>query len=124
MRRQVYMYMCDHPGCDEYDLGTYGRVRSRPGAGARKHWCLEHYPYDRCSHCAHIMRPSGAKRHMWPGTRAKGGGGLCSTCYLYRRNYGKLPTLQGLTEAREVRRLIGQPHHEGEGDWQLGGNDD
>lgn len=121
MRRQVYIYMCDQPGCTAQDTGVGDKIRTRRGVG---HFCLKHYPYDRCIHCAHIIRPAGSRKQDWPDTRARGGGGLCSTCYLYRRGHGKLPTLQGLTEVREVRRLIGTPHHEGEGDWQLGGNDD
>lgn len=118
-KKKAYLYFCDHPGCDEYDMGAFGRVRSKRGSGVDKHWCLEHYPYDKCSHCAHAMRPSGGLRTNWPKTRAKGAGGLCGACYLHKRSHGKLPNREKLTTGRELRRITDEPHHEGEGDWQL-----
>ena len=87
-RRAVYLYTCDEPGCDIQELGPpVGAVRTKRDSG---HWCLKHYPYDTCSHCDHPLRPAGSLKKDWPGTKARGAEGLCSTCYLHLRNYGKL----------------------------------
>lgn len=90
---RIYAYRCDGPACREFAIPdlSIGDVRSGLGRGGpRTHYCLEHYPLDRCSHCHHPLRPAGSLKRGWPGTKARGAGGLCSTCYLHLRNYGKL----------------------------------
>lgn len=90
---RIYAYRCDGPDCREFAIPDLGIGDIRPGRSSVQHgthYCLKHYPLARCSHCDHPMRPAKSLKKDWPGTKARGAEGLCSTCYLHLRNYGKL----------------------------------
>ena len=86
MRKAIYLYTCDEPGCGKEQLGAGEMIRAKDG----KHWCLEHYPYDICQNprCGAKMRPHNSAAIDWPGTVAKGSAERCSSCHKHYELYG------------------------------------
>lgn len=75
--------------------GSVLRTRFTPGKKSAwdvEHYCLTHYPYDKCVGCLRKMRPHGTMAKDWPGTLAKGSAEACSSCHEYFVGHGKYPS--------------------------------
>lgn len=83
--------MCDLCGWDLYPQPTQDTKHRKYKPN---HVCTECKPkqeYPSCANddCLNLMRPYQSRKEDHPNTVAKGGWGLCTSCYQRKRLYGK-----------------------------------
>lgn len=104
MARVIY-YVCDVCGL-LWDNCTDGKIRYN--RRLRKHLCVDHYEYPRCSKCNCRIRPFNSTLRDYPGTKSKGTFDTCSTCYnkMVKDAKEEKPIRFDPNEFEKVKRLL------------------
>lgn len=127
---EIIALRCDGEGCDVISMPWEAKVKNYRTARAqqtnrkeRKHYCAEHYPYERCTFCKNKLRPYSGKAVDWPDTvaKAKSNPPMCMNCH--QKGYDHIDTKANVDQdtAAAVRRLVVRHYqqHDEEGAWEL-----